>query len=240
MSVQKLKTFLGIIMMTYIKYPFTRMYWSSVPGLRMDTIANSMSDKNMNHKLFMDNLFTTLHLLQNLQSFDIFVVGTLQTNRIPKEIRKKLPDSKLLSHGMSAVVTSSDNITIVRWIDNNPVHTISTYAGSFPENEVKRWDRFKTERIEIPRLFSIEQYNMLMGGVDLMDRMIAHYPHGFKNKRWYQRLFFHLVNMALVNSWYLFKLKNQDHKMPLLTFKASVATALINLGTSRKRMTICK
>jgi hypothetical protein len=29
--------------MTYIKYPNTRMYWSSEPGLRMDQIANVMS-----------------------------------------------------------------------------------------------------------------------------------------------------------------------------------------------------
>lgn len=29
-----------------------------------------------------------------------------------------------------------------------------------------------------------------MGGVDLMDRMIAHYPHGFKSKKWYFRVFF--------------------------------------------------
>lgn len=357
LTVQELKTFLGInIMMTYIKYPSTRMYWSSVQGLRMDIIANSMSvnrfeeikrfihfvnnegkenlkedkfwkvrpvakvlhdmfhsamtpeeyqsiDEMMvpfkgksslkqyikskpkkwgfkvwvkasskgfvncfelyegrmrcarsefgpvgdsvlrlchdihgnNHKLFMDNLFTTLQLLRHLRSLGIFVVGTLRTNRVPKDIMKKLPDSKLLSRGMSAVVTSSDNISIVRWIDNNPVHTISTYAGALPEDEVSRWDRSKKERVEVARPYSVEQYNMFMGGVDLMDRMIAHYPHDFKNKRWYLRVFFHLVNMALVNAWYVFKLKNQDPKMPLLTFKASVATSLIALGTAKKR-----
>lgn len=72
----------------------------------------------------MDNLFTSLPLLHRLKELDIFVVGTLRTNRIAKGIIEKLVDPKLLSHGMSSTVTSSDNITIVRWIDNNAVHTI--------------------------------------------------------------------------------------------------------------------
>lgn len=29
--------------MTYIKYPNVRMYWSSLPGMRMDLIANNMT-----------------------------------------------------------------------------------------------------------------------------------------------------------------------------------------------------
>lgn len=44
LTVKELKVFFAInIAMTYIKYPQVRMYWSSLPGMRMDLIANSMT-----------------------------------------------------------------------------------------------------------------------------------------------------------------------------------------------------
>jgi len=40
----ELLVYLGMnIVMTYIKYPNGRMYWSSKPGLRMDLIADAMT-----------------------------------------------------------------------------------------------------------------------------------------------------------------------------------------------------
>lgn len=47
----------------------------------------------------------------------------------------KLADLKLLSNGNCSMITSSDDIRIVKWTDNNPVYTISTYAGALPEKE---------------------------------------------------------------------------------------------------------
>ena len=41
---QELKTFLGVNMvMSYIRYPTSRMYWSSEAGLCLDLIADAMS-----------------------------------------------------------------------------------------------------------------------------------------------------------------------------------------------------
>lgn len=43
-TLQELKIFLGIyIVMTYIRYPRIRHYWSSETGLRMDVVADAMS-----------------------------------------------------------------------------------------------------------------------------------------------------------------------------------------------------
>jgi len=44
-------------------------------------LCHDMQDKN--HKLFMDNLFTSLPLLRQLRTFNIFVIGTLRANRTP-------------------------------------------------------------------------------------------------------------------------------------------------------------
>lgn len=67
-----------------------------------------------------------------------------------------------------------------------------------------------------------------MGGVDLMDRMIAHYPHGFKNKKWYLRVFFHFLNVSIVNSWIIYREQCSD--IPLLNFKASLVWQCFKLA----------
>ncbi|KAJ0064564.1 hypothetical protein NL108_009768 [Boleophthalmus pectinirostris] len=56
------------------------------------------------------------------------------------------------------------------------------------------------------------------------------YPHRRRNKRWYIRVFFHLLDVSIVNAWCLYLMSGLE-KMKLLLFKASVARALINSGT---------
>lgn len=190
---------------------------------------------NLNIKLFMDNLFTLLPLLTELKNNGIFVLGTLRLNRV-KNIQSYLVAGKLLPRGASSVATSNDNISVVRWVDNKEVHTISTYAGALPEDETKRFDRKTKQFIQVSRPFSVQQYNMFMGGVDMMDRMISHYAHLFKNKKWYHRIFFYFLNVSIVNAWIIYK-KKTNNNMSLLNFKAEIATSLIafNKTTSKKR-----
>lgn len=137
-----------------------------------------------NHTLFMDNLFTSLPLLRQLKKYKIETVGTLRINRA-NDVHNTLVDPKLLNRGACSISTSNDNISILRKKDTKIFHTISTYAAAEPEDIVQRYDRKEKKYIEVNRPFVIKEYNNFMGGVDLMDRMIAHYPHGFKNRKWY-------------------------------------------------------
>ncbi|KAF0682270.1 piggyBac transposable element-derived protein 3-like, partial [Aphis craccivora] len=56
---------------------------------------------NLNIKLFMDNLFTSLPLLTELKNNGIFVLGTLRLNRV-KNIQSYLVAGKLLPRGASS------------------------------------------------------------------------------------------------------------------------------------------
>ena len=49
-------------------------------------------------------------------------------------------------------------------------------------------------------------------------------------KKWYHRLFFHLVDMTLINAWLLYRRKTDSIVMSLHEFKASVAQALCRSG----------
>lgn len=124
----------------------------------------------------------------------------------------------------------------MRWLDINAVHTIYTYTRTQPEYLAQIYDRKEKKKIEISRPFAVQEYNKYMGGVDMMDRilLIALYPHEFKNHKWYLRIFFHLLNMSIVNSWILYK-KNVDENMSLLNFKASIVWTMLELEKANKR-----
>uniref|UniRef100_A0A0N5C2K1 DDE_Tnp_1_7 domain-containing protein n=1 Tax=Strongyloides papillosus TaxID=174720 RepID=A0A0N5C2K1_STREA len=182
-----------------------------------------------NHKLFLDNLFTSMNLIQHLRTKGIYVVGTIKKNRVPNGASKKLVDEKILQRrerGSVSIATSSDNISILRWNDNNVVNIISTYACVEPKDYVQRWDRKNKKYIKITRPFAVQQYNKFMGGVDLSDRMVAHYSHSFKSSKFYHRIAFQFLNLSIINSWILYN-DSKENKTSLLEFKSSVSNALI-------------
>lgn len=113
-----------------------------------DTVLKLCHDIHGTHKLFMDNLFTSLPLIRQLITHDIFVLGTLRTNRTPDVIQYLL-DPNILQRGWSSMATSDNNITVIRWLDTKAVHTISTYAGAQPEDKEQRYDRKEKQKIEI-------------------------------------------------------------------------------------------
>ncbi|GBN96878.1 hypothetical protein AVEN_98850-1 [Araneus ventricosus] len=98
-------------------------------------------------------------------------------------------------------------------------------------DKAKRFSHATKSLVEIARPNSVRIYNLHMGGVDLMDSLVAHYRHSQRNKRWYMRIFYHLMNVAVVNACLLWR-KDGRETNDLLEFKSSIASALIYTGSS--------
>jgi len=64
-----------------------------------------------------------------------------------------------------------------------------------------------------------------MGGVDLMDSMIGRYRIIMRSKKWYIKIFYHLVDMSMVNAWILFK-RVTGTAMELAQFREQLAVEL--------------
>lgn len=185
--------------------------------------------ENLNYSLFFDSRFTSLPLLVYLSKKKILPLGIIKANhltgyKIPLEILKK--------KGRGATVeklTTIDNtdISVTTWYDNRVVNLSSTYEGSQPMTEVRRYNKKKKVYESVPCPKAIATYTKHSGGVDL-DALLGYYRIQIKSKKLYHRIFFHLIDMTTVNAWLLYRQKHDGAKarIPLSDFKAAVAEAL--------------
>ena len=189
---------------------------------------------HQNFKVFFDNWFTTLDLLHYLKAEGILAVGTIRANRLqqcPIDTSKDL--QKLGRGSMDYRCDANSGIIIVKWVDNSVVQLTSNFIGIEPMSEITRWCKKEKVRKQIPCPQIVKQYNKSMGGVDLADMLLALYRIPCKTKRWYKKVFWHLVDIAKVNAWILycrhFKQYNypQNKKKSLLIFSTDIAHALI-------------
>lgn len=82
-----------------------------------------------------------------------------------------------------------------------------------------------------------------MGGVDLVDLLIALYRIKIRSKKWHHRIIFHLLDLTVVNAWLLYKRDCSSHSVSpgrqysLLEFKTDIAFCLCkeHKGTPKKR-----
>lgn len=125
-------------------------------------------------------------------------------------------------------------VSVVARFDNRVVTTMSTYVGTEPVGEAQRYDRKKKNHLTVPCPQSVKIYNLYMGGVDLLDAMLGFYRIKIRSKKWYLRIAFHILDLAAVNAWLLWKRANKED-MPLMEFKLNVAEGLCKAGKSTQR-----
>ncbi|GFS72325.1 piggyBac transposable element-derived protein 2 [Nephila pilipes] len=191
-------------------------------------------------------------LLAYLSKEGIYSLGTIIRNRIPNS---KIPTEKVFNkmkrgHSMEFVGNYNDvEISLTTWKDNKTVIMASIFADEKPLGKVMRYDKKTKIRVEIIRPHVIEEYNKHMGGVDLLDSIIARHKILMRSKKWCMRIFFHLLDLIIVNAWLLYKRVETDKKsenekkkknlMNLQKFKSEVASYLCkmeyNQNTKRGR-----
>lgn len=188
---------------------------------------------NQNFKVFADNYFTSLPLVEQLKERNIFFVGTVRINRLKGCDLLAEKDLKKSGRGsMDSVVEVNSGCVAVRWYDNRKVDVMSSYIGIKPQDRVQRYDKKNKAFTTISRPAIVAEYNKFMGGIDLHDAVTALYRYSIRSKRWYMYIFYYTINMMVVNAW----LRHRKHagllhtkSMKLADFQASLATQLVAL-----------
>lgn len=182
-----------------------------------------------NYKLFFDNRFTSLPLMVYLHKEGILPLGTARLSCLKGLTMPTKKEFQKEGRGtMCEKTTIIENVKIsaVSWFDNQIVTVVSTYVGSQPIVEKKRFFRsLKTYKM-IPCPKSVDVYNSYMGGVDLLDLMLGYYRISTKSNKYYMKIFYHMINLCVVNVWLLYRRVYPDTYIPLLDFKLLISEVL--------------
>ncbi|XP_064614473.1 piggyBac transposable element-derived protein 3-like [Liolophura sinensis] len=206
-------------------------------------VVSKLSDtlpSHKNYKLFADNLFTSVGLLEKLQQTGFQYTGTVRANRLHGCSLKSEKELSKLGRGTSDYRVEQDtNIICVRWHDTKAVTLMSTCVGTLPLDTAKRWDKAQKEYRDVSRPLIIKEYNSNMGGIDLLDSCVVRYKFQLKSRRWYMYLFLHFIHLAVVNGWFFYRRDCQmlglEKPLILRRFQAQIATGLIQVNTTKKR-----
>lgn len=193
---------------------------------------------NKNHIIYFDNFYTSIPLVTYLAKQGILSLGTVKQNRLPDckfSDKKQMMKSSTPRGTYEEYTAISDNvdITTVAWKDNKIVTLLSTYVGAEPVSTIDRFDKKLKKKIPVTCPKIIKEYNAHMGGVDLMDSSIGRYRVHMKSRKWYLRIVYHLLDLAVINSWVLYKkVSTQNGFNP---------KKLLNLGAFRTELaaTLC-
>ena len=132
----------------------------------------------------------------------------------------------------------------VKWMDSRSVVLLSTFASAEPLSECKRYDKKRKCTIKVPCPSIVQEYKKNMGGVDLMDALVALYRIHALSKKFYREIFYHFLDVTVVNCWLLYRRDCQSLEVPrknvmmLQEFKLEIAECLLMEGkkpSSKKR-----
>ncbi|XP_024153448.1 piggyBac transposable element-derived protein 2 isoform X2 [Oryzias melastigma] len=195
--------------------------------------------KHQKHKLFFDNWFTSVPLILTLAQQGIHCAGTVRVNRLPGV--SMMCDAELKRTGRGSfdqktAMVGDTTLHAVKWYDNRSVSLLSDYIGAHPVTDVDRWDGKQKKVIRVPCPAVVREYNKNMGGVDLLDSLIALYRTKIRSKKWYHRLMFHFIDMTTVTAWLLYKRDcsstgmSKEEQIRLYTFKSYIGESLCKSG----------
>ena len=202
----------------------------------------STLDEGKNYKIYADNFFTSVPLVDQLSKKQIFYLGTVRSNRIKGCIMQD--DKSLLRRGRGtheAKVEKNRNICAIKWVNTKVVSVLSSMVGATPTEKVQRWSVAEKKYIDVERPYALSVYNQYMGGVDIPDSYLATYRKSMVSRRWYLYLYWHTIYIGMVNAWLLYKRDCAQQQVPVKEimirrkFQAQLASSLVAVNVSTRK-----
>ena len=180
----------------------------SANGLGYDVVMRLMTpyfDKG--YHLFVDNFYSTVILFRDLFDNGVLATGTILDSRrsFPAALKNSKEWAKGKERGCMRWVRDPPCL-VLQWVDNKVVSMITTVGTANDHIQVSRKQRnagrWTNILVQQPQIF--QTYNLKMNAVDRSDQMLSTFNIQRKCLTWWKTLFFHLIDMAVVNSYILF------------------------------------
>lgn len=191
--------------------------------------------------IYFDRYFSSIPLLDKLNTLRLHGTGTVMMNRIPERKNIDFKQDRQMHRGESQQFVCDDTV-VVKWMDNKSVLVASNCTSADDTTFVKRWDRNSACFIDVSAPKTIANYNRYMGGVDILDQSMEYYRTFIKTRKWTLKVILHFFDLALCNAWRLYKLESvaasnipSNKVMDLLEFRMQVADALVTTPPRKRR-----
>ena len=188
--------------------------------------ATQLLDKG--HHIYMDNYYTSPELFSELYCRETYACGTVKLNRIGMPMSVKNAQLKPLE----SVYLRNGPLLCLKWSGEKkkskkkPVTILSTIHQA-TELLTKKKDRHGNR---IPKPVPVYEYTKYMSGVDLSDQYMSFHVALRKSMKWSRKLFFHLFNMVILNS-YLLNKKFGKRKLSKHDYIEYIANYLVDTGS---------
>ncbi len=204
-------------------------------GLSYDVVISLMDPYNFQgYSLYIDNFYTSPTLVTDLYKNGIHCTGTLDCTRIgvPSQVyglkknlaKKSIPRGKgnYVRDGVCAYAIWKDTKCVAVMSSEHPGHSETTVTRNVTQEDGKN------EKMPVPIPSIVYNYNRFMNGVDRSDQMIKYYNILSQTKKYWKTLFFHYIDIALVNAY---KELNTDQRsrMNHYTFRETIVRQLCGI-----------
>ena len=179
------------------------------------------------HKVIFDIFFSLVSFLKELKRKNILVYGTIRPNR------KDLPviaDEKSLERGDFEFKCTSDGVSLYKSNDSKPVHLISNYHEIETATVQRKQIDGAKVTITLPQI--VKDYNQKMGGWDKHDMLRQLYEINRKIMKWWHRLLFGSLDMAVVNT-YVVHNASKKQQLLFLKFRRDLSMGLLTRSFAR-------
>lgn len=175
------------------------------------------------HAVYLDNFYNSVQLAKKLLDNKTYCTGTLRIDR--RDNPKELVSIKLKKGENKSFF--NNGVHCGKWRDKRNVTYITTEFDN-------KMGEFKNKRGVISyKPEAIIGYNTFMSGIDRQDQMLAYYPCNRKTIRWYKKIFFHVLQMSLLNAHYLYNKYSGAGKMSLYDFRLEIIRELLDTRVSK-------
>ena len=196
------------------------------PNVVLDLVNKAKLPKGSD--VYFDNLFTSFPLLSQLSDLGIGGTGTLRQNRLFRVpiATKKNVEKNSVERGYNEAMYHEDQVLAV-WKDNKAVYMASNKWDIEPFTTCRRFSRVQKKTVNVPVPGLVQKYNRGMGGVDLLDNLVACYRIPYRTKKWWFPLYSWSLSTSSVNAWRL-RQSIRGIKEPYLDFLRELVIEMFN------------
>ena len=109
------------------------------------------------------------------------------------------------------------------------------YSLVYPTVSAKRFSQKEKKHLTVNMPKYISEYNLNMGGVDMLDKQVSLYKTRISGKKWWFPVFTQFLDITVVNAWRLYQEASGDKTMSLLAARRKKTLSYLSKPTSSNR-----